>query len=538
MIIKLNLPSSLDLDNHLLEYPPINFKDFKEDVLAYILSLLIEIPAKNKDIRKIGGGWVPLYTPLLRNVVRNYYDYIQYALGAHYPDDAKAALLVTDNQYVKGEKSIYYRYVNNHIPVSGELQQRELTDKRLLKKLIKERQEKCRETQKIYPTLTRWFNEELAIDGENARNYAAYLRDKEMKQIAVSELAGPYSADELEKIRTHLHFKHLICNQNISSIENGDFSYSVDETGRRFHSNLTNLKKEFRNYLSYRGQKLVSIDVKNAQPFFSIVLLNRRFYQPPTDTEAKILQRIYNNELVVRPPRSLKLCNVAPELYKRMLDTQVKIPLSEPLKTRGKKIIKNTYKDKVSSLIMYSDYLEDSDLESVSKYKKLVVDGVFYDVFASEVNNHHGLSWDRKDAKKAMFKVFFTDNRYISTSEAKPKQLFKDLFPSIYDLFYKLKQKDKPALAILLQSIESWLILDVVCKRIYRERPDIPLFTIHDSIITTKENENFVKDVLVRAVQRYIGSEPALDVSYFCPNNLVEAENDLIVGELLLQKAS
>ena len=36
---------------------------------------------------------------------------------------------------------------------------------------------------------------------------------------------------------------------------------------------------------------------------------------------------------------------------------------------------------------------------------------------------------DRKDVKKAVFQVLFTDNRFIAQETAKPKRIFKELFP-------------------------------------------------------------------------------------------------------------
>lgn len=43
----------------------------------------------------------------------------------------------------------------------------------------------------------------------------------------------------------------------------------------------------------------------------------------------------------------------------------------------------------------------------------------------------------------------------------------------------------KRDLPILLQHLEADCVLDYTCKKIAKKYPDMPLFTIHDSIITT-----------------------------------------------------
>lgn len=49
-----------------------------------------------------------------------------------------------------------------------------------------------------------------------------------------------------------------------------------DEFGRRYHSNLTNLRSELRKYLRVDGQPLVQIDISNSQPLFQAVVAEQR----------------------------------------------------------------------------------------------------------------------------------------------------------------------------------------------------------------------------------------------------------------------
>ena len=45
-----------------------------------------------------------------------------------------------------------------------------------------------------------------------------------------------------------------------------------DEFGRRYHSNLTNLRSDLRKHLRVDGQPLVQIDISNSQPLFQAVV--------------------------------------------------------------------------------------------------------------------------------------------------------------------------------------------------------------------------------------------------------------------------
>lgn len=83
-----------------------------------------------------------------------------------------------------------------------------------------------------------------------------------------------YKPKELTKARNKL-LKNLSV---IEELEAQHFYCDVDNNIGRFHSNLTNLKKELRSCITYDGLKLVNIDVRNSQPFLSTCLLEAKFW--------------------------------------------------------------------------------------------------------------------------------------------------------------------------------------------------------------------------------------------------------------------
>lgn len=148
---------------------------------------------------------------------------------------------------------------------------------------------------------------------------------------------------------------------------------------------------------------------------------------------------------------------------------------------------------------------------SIKSYISLVSNGKFYEYFQEQVRNKLKMKYvTRKEIKEAVFTVFFTDNRFIGQREAEPKKLFRDLFPDVYEVFRLIKKNNKNRLAIILQRIESYLFLDVICKKISKENPNIPLFTIHDSIATTEEYVDIVDETTYNTLTDYVGYPPKL----------------------------
>ena len=283
---------------------------------------------------------------------------------------------------------------------------------------------------------------------------------------------------------------------NIERIAEADFKLSVDTNVFRLHSTISNLRSEIRNCITWNGQQLVSIDIKNSQPYLSTVLLKPSFW-----------------------------CGGAQNLYFNNIFSINSISQSLP------RIIFQS-EERVGSFIMLSRSAATQTGGDVQRYSTLVQQGGFYEYFQEQIGKELGIGYsDRRKVKAAVFQVLFTDNRFLAQKEARPKRLFKELFPMVYTLFSRIKQSDKTHLPRLLQRIESYLMLQVIAKRISRERPQLPIFTIHDSIITTAGNEEYVQSVLLEEMAKAIGFPPKLSVEYWHPANLKFRNGDLFYGD-------
>jgi hypothetical protein len=127
---------------------------------------------------------------------------------------------------------------------------------------------------------------------------------------------------------------------------------------------------------------------------------------------------------------------------------------------------------------------------------------------------------NRKDIKEQLFVVFFgKPTAYIYNAGAK---VFKQEFPNIYNLIGHIKKKAYNRLSILLQSIESYTILERVCPNIAKQMPELPILTKHDSILPFNivvfgNNVQKAKEIMVNTVEEVTGLTPQGRMKRYLP---------------------
>ena len=114
--------------------------------------------------------------------------------------------------------------------------------------------------------------------------------------------------------------------------------------------------------------------------------------------------------------------------------------------------------------------------------------------------------------KELTYKVFFSSNKSIQGMNNWTKKQFKWKFKGIYEMFAAIKRKNHRALSHILQRIESEIIIQNVCKRISLEHPTLPIFTIHDSVLTTDGNQEYVINVIEEEAFKLTGLKVSLGV--------------------------
>lgn len=243
-------------------------------------------------------------------------------------------------------------------------------------------------------------------------------------------------------------------------INKNRFRMAIDPFGKRLHSNLTNLPKKLRKNLRYDGKPLVEVDIKNCQFYLVIkILINY-----------------------------IKLD--CPELYKELIHLDNDLDKLELLK-------------------------KSVDFGNIGLYIKDATSLEFYENIANEYSQKHNVKFTRDDVKEHLFKSIFSKSNYRSNL----KILFKEMYPLVYEIIdYKKKnnklKKDKhKAISKSLQQLESGLVLRNVCKNELLD--NVPLFTIHDAILTTEEHVALVKDIIENTLCHNIYFKPNVEIEYY-----------------------
>ena len=290
-------------------------------------------------------------------------------------------------------------------------------------------------------------------DTKSIRNHSEQA--KYLKQLTI---ADNYSDFVKENYMTETDQYNSILG-SATRIINKDIFYSIDNTSGRFHSNITNMAKGLRPYLRINNEPLANIDIKNSQPYLSTILL----------TDPGKVSYLTNNPV-----------------FALLLQT-LKVSLNQ----------------------------------DVNKYIELVILGQLYEYLMAEYYSE-GLIFTRSETKSHVLRILFARNRMPKDEiNRKARQIFIDRFPTVHKIFSKIRGSEKgdkfqnfKRFAILLQRIESYLMLDVILKRIYKELPGTIAVTIHDSIMTgiLTNNVEAVRKIMNDELLFFVGFQPQIKI--------------------------
>jgi hypothetical protein len=127
--------------------------------------------------------------------------------------------------------------------------------------------------------------------------------------------------------------------------------------------------------------------------------------------------------------------------------------------------------------------------KDLEKYRKLVEGGRLYAFVRKSMKS----SSPKRKLKKDLFHTLYGSN-YI---DCETDDFFERVFEGIWNYIRWLKKKRGYAsLAHLLHAIEADFVIYTCCERIMIEHPEIPIFTIHDSIFTVSEHAEYVKRIM------------------------------------------
>jgi hypothetical protein len=216
---KLYIPSGLQ----------IGFTKSREtlDYCHYLINLIYE----QRTFYKVKGEYVPLKALYLRHIIRNYKE-IRNVLIAN-------GIIECDFHYIAHDKSYGYKlaYHFEHMPV-------------IAKDFL---------TEKVYKRVIAWQNKRIPKTKVHYKLFQFLLKIEIAKEAIDYIACLPLAEYNCALI-------------SINKFLEKDFFLHADDYGR-VHTNLTSLKSELRQFLRYKGSKLINVDIVNSQPLLIKVVI-------------------------------------------------------------------------------------------------------------------------------------------------------------------------------------------------------------------------------------------------------------------------
>lgn len=157
----------------------------------------------------------------------------------------------------------------------------------------------------------------------------------------------------------------------------------------------------------------------------------------------------------------------------------------------------------ILSLVLDESKIDENEL---MRYKLWTSTGQFYENFGKAVYTRTNKDISRKEIKELMFCIFYSKN----ASYCKQKNIFKSIFPSIYNFIKDKKKVKHNEFSIELQKAESEICIDIICNEL--DDTKISYYTIHDSWIVKKSDLNETKRIVMENFKNKYNNIPSLSI--------------------------
>ncbi len=396
-------------------------------------------------------------------------------------------------------------------------------------------------------------DQELELMKERARPIVfliSWILDKPGLELNIGDASN--CIDTIE-----MRIKHVLARYNLSSKQINAFqedkitsyrkflerweekkhNFHIDDSGQRLYNCLTYIPSILRNFVTYQGKTLIGLDIKNSQPFHFNVLLRRSFWRKDTPSDElnlfKISKSMYEQVVDVIPIIREVLQvddhnkNVAREEIQKIFRKYQSLGIIKTNKEAPNNYMfpKNarTLVNKEIQTSNFSDLTTNGKLYNfILTYfpQKLPKNSQFKDLFAT-----------RSQAKRSFLHMMY-HNPKVNRSDAKMVfRVFSDLFPKEAAIMMLLKYNYYKNFPVILQRIEAYLILRKVANEVRKLNNNIPLFTIHDSILTTEEHIETIRETMIDVYKKSLGVIPELKETVYKENNAFSEINDYIASK-------
>lgn len=415
-----------------------------------------------------------------RRTINNYvalkFDYLREVIPDRIIAPLKRALIAAnviecDDYYIEGQKSLGYRLGLSYWKVR--IIRVAVSDEATATKIRVVRRAKIK---KVRLDVHRWLRSQ-------------FKRLELDLPLALSLLSG--------------HHRFELIKIPVEQIADNESDFSVCRYGR-VHSSLTRCSSQIRPAMHVSGESLISLDVANSQPLFLSLLVvnfrrqgNKTFayvtFPKNSTNQYRDIDRII--EETISPFNPIQ-DSLTPSVL--LLPNTTRIVSSKEEQPHTDQEVEPT-EELPRDISVNRGFLAQDEQAFVT----LCEQGRLYRTLKDEMELREIPL--RHWVKTELFEVLFGSNRLKS----RLKNIFEDMFPGVAEVIRVHKTKDYAFLPRLLQNIESNFIINTVCRRIMDEMPDAPVYTIHDSILTTRLFVEPIRQIMVEEFAR-LGLMPTL----------------------------
>lgn len=415
----------------------------KLDVAVFYVSLLNSIPSFYREDEQEEKG-VSLHSKKMESYNSEYKKYFDFL--------TEQGFIIKISNYGADIGECNYYDISNEYN-NNEVISYVITDKVLLKGIERTNSknpekglDKRKYCEQKRPHLIKFFDDKLKIDEERAIEILKPLLENGEKRKYISGMCL------------------------VNEFKYGNWQYSIQpDTDNRLHSSMTRLNKVLRPCITYDGEKLGLVDIKSSQPFFFCVILKA---------------------ILSKDRGLLKQIGATRILNKKHIDGLFNL---------------------------------DVDTDEVNRFISLIINGDFYDYFGQKLNIKYDdkgkpyrkvsnfsskkKKWNREPtriilfdsvrdlAKNAVMEIFFSKPR-TPIPEAKS---FRQTFPNVFKVMSYIKCSGLK-FDCLLTNVEAYCFLDCAAKEFSKKHPNVPLFSIHDSLVTTQQYLPLLKEEIEQSL--------------------------------------
>lgn len=148
-----------------------------------------------------------------------------------------------------------------------------------------------------------------------------------------------------------------------------------------------------------------------------------------------------------------------------------------------------------------------SSNDSLNEFLHDCLQGTVYDRLADLTG------YERDDVKPMFLAVIYGHPGHMHTRVGEAiHELYPAVFDAVVDLNFRLGHGGLPR---MMQRLESGVMIGRVASRLLREQPQIPILTVHDSVLVPEEYVEVVSAVIAEEWRAEFGVEPRVKTSVF-----------------------